>query len=49
MDVMQFPRMVVSSREGWDLVARARSRSKLSEAEALDLATEETRQARLPG
>lgn len=24
MDVMQFPRMVVSSREGWDLVARAR-------------------------
>ncbi len=32
-----------------DLVARARSRSKLSEAEALELATEETRQARLPG
>ena len=22
MDVMQFPRMVISSREGWDLVAR---------------------------
>ena len=24
MDVMQFPRMVVSSRDGWDLVARTR-------------------------
>ncbi len=24
MDVMQFPRMVVSSRDGWDLVAQAR-------------------------
>ena len=24
MDVMQFPRMVISSREGWDLVARTR-------------------------
>ena len=24
MDVMQFPRMVVSSRDGWDLVARER-------------------------
>ena len=25
MDVMQFPRMVISSREGWDLVARTRT------------------------